>query len=93
MNKHTIEKEETATSLGAADPVTSDGSQPSLSSCYLGMIVKVDETLFICNLLTSFFTWLLLASYIVFPRAFMSLGNAKALNRLGNVRKIVLTQA
>ena len=56
MNKHAIEKEETTASLGAADPITSDGSQPSLSSRYLDMLVKVDKTPFIRNLFASFFT-------------------------------------
>jgi hypothetical protein len=93
MNKHAIKKEETTASLRAADLITSDGSQPSLSSCYLDMLVKVNETLFIRNLFASFFTWLLLASYIVFPRAFTSLNKAKALNKLGNVRKTVFTKA
>jgi hypothetical protein len=57
------------------------------------MLVKVDETLFICNLLASFFTWLLLAGYIVFPKAFTSLNKGSALDELGNVRKAILTKA
>jgi hypothetical protein len=57
------------------------------------MLVKVDETPFIRNLFASFFTWLLLAGYIVFPGAFTSLNKANALDELGNVGKTALTEA
>jgi hypothetical protein len=80
-NKHAIEKEEVA-----PNPVPS-------SSRYLDMLVKVDETPFIRNLFASFFTWLLLAGYIVFPGAFTSLNKANALDELGNVGKTALTEA
>ena len=87
-NKHAIEKEEEAPDL-----VTFNSSQPSLSSRYLDMLVKVDETPFIRNLFASFFIWLLLAGYIVFPGAFTLLNKANALDELGNVGKTVLTEA
>lgn len=90
MNKSAIEQD-TITSVGATDPVTSNGTQPSLSSRYLDMLVKVDETPFIRNIFASLFTWLLLAGYIVFPGAFTSLSNANDLNKFGNVGKAVLT--
>ena len=86
-NKHAIEKEEEAPDL-----VTFNSSQPSLSSRYLDMLVKVDETPFIRNLFASFFIWLLLAGYIVFPGAFTSLSKAKALNEFGNVGNTILTE-
>jgi hypothetical protein len=57
------------------------------------MLVKVDETPFIYNLFASFFTWLLLVGYIVFPKAFTLLNKANALDKLRNVRKTVLTKA
>jgi hypothetical protein len=93
MNRHSIKKDEPTTSLGAVNLVIPNGSQPSLSSRYLDMLVKVDETPFIRNLLASFFTWLLLAGYIVFLRAFTSLNKGGALDELGNVGKAILTEA
>lgn len=57
------------------------------------MLVKVNETLFIRNLLASFFTWLLLAGYIVFSKAFTFINKKGALNELGNVKKAILTKA
>ena len=92
MNKPAIEQENTTTALGAADPVISDGAQPSLSSRYLEMLVEVDQAPFIINFLAGLFTWLLLAGYIVFPGAFTSLSNANALNEFGNVGKTILTE-
>jgi hypothetical protein len=91
MNKPAIEQEKTTTALEAADPVISDGNPP-LSSRYLDMLVKVDEAPFIRDFLAGLFTWLLLAGYVVFPGAFTSLSNAKALNEFGNVGKTILTE-
>jgi hypothetical protein len=92
MNKPAIEQEKPTTALGAADPVISDGAQPPLSSRYLDMLVQVDEAPPIRDFLASLLTWLLLAGYVVFPGAFTSLSNAKALNEFGNVGKTILTE-
>lgn len=54
MNEPAVEQEETATAPGAANPLISDDSQPSLSSRYLDMLVKVDTTPFIRNLSLAF---------------------------------------
>jgi hypothetical protein len=92
-NEPAIEQEKTTTSLGAADPVISNGGQPSLSSRYLEMLVEVDQAPITIDFLAGLFTWLLLAGYIVFPGAFTSLSNANALNEFGNVGKTILTEA
>jgi hypothetical protein len=86
VNNPAIEQEKPTTA------VISDGAQPPLSSRYLDMLVKVDEAPFIRDFLAGLFTWLLLAGYIVFPGAFTSLSNAKALNEFGNVGKTILTE-
>ncbi len=57
------------------------------------MLVEVNKTPFICNFLAGLFIWLLLASYVVFPRAFTSLRNTYAINELRELRKTVLTVA
>jgi hypothetical protein len=92
-NKSVVRQEETAKPLGAANPVISNGSQPLSSSRYVDMLVKVDQTPFIRDFLAGLFTWLLLAGYIVFPRAFKSLDNANTVNELRTVGKTVLAAA
>jgi hypothetical protein len=56
------------------------------------MLVKVDEAPFIRDFLAGFFTWLLLAGYVVFPGAFTSLRDANALDKIGNVGDTFLTE-
>jgi hypothetical protein len=92
-NEPAIEQEKTTTALEAANPVISNGAQPSLSSRYLEMLVEVDQAPITIGFLAGLFTWLLLAGYIVFPAAFTSLSNANALNEFGNVGKAILTEA
>ena len=52
MNKLTIKQKKPAT----ANLVISNGVQPLLLSCYLNMLVQVDEASFILNFLASLLT-------------------------------------
>jgi hypothetical protein len=50
-------------------------------SRYMNMLLELDEIPWWYNILASLFTWLLLAGYIVFPGAFISISNSRVLSQ------------
>jgi len=54
------------------------------------MLVELDQIPWPHNILASFFTWLLLAGFMVLPGTFASISNSKALEDAGRVGKTVL---
>jgi hypothetical protein len=56
------------------------------------MLLQLDKIPVIYNILSSFFSWLLLAGYMVFPGTFVSIRNSQALaNGAGKAGKLVST--
>ena len=67
---------------------------PPLSSRYIDMLLEGDEIPTRHNIFASMFTWLLLAGYMVFPGAFTSIRNSRALaDGTGKAGKVVLKAA
>ena len=72
--------------------VHSPSHNPPLSSRYIDMLLQLDKIPVLYNILSSIFTWLLLAGYMVFPATFSSIRNSQALaNRAGKAGKLVST--
>ena len=57
--------------------------KPSVQTRYMDMLLHLDTIPRLDNILASFFTWLLLAGYLVFPVTFISLSDSKALSQVG----------
>ncbi|MCJ1243330.1 hypothetical protein MMC30_000527 [Trapelia coarctata] len=53
--------------------------RPSVQTRYMDMLLGLDEIPRLHNILASFFTWILLAGYVVFPATFTSLNRSKNL--------------
>lgn len=70
----------------------SPSHNPPLSTRYIDMLLQLDKIPVIYNILSSIFSWLLLAGYMVFPGTFASIRNSQALaNGAGKAGKLVLT--
>lgn len=55
---------------------------------YLDMLLQQDTIPRLHNLLATFFTWITLAGYIVFPATFTSLSDSQTINDIANKGKI-----
>ncbi|KII85408.1 hypothetical protein PLICRDRAFT_44704 [Plicaturopsis crispa FD-325 SS-3] len=61
-----------------ATPAASNGPQrPHLVTRYTNMLLALDHIPRVHNLLASFFTWILLAGFVLFPGTFASLGEVE----------------
>jgi hypothetical protein len=59
---------------------------------WIRMKIDVLKILY-ANILTSLFTWLLLAGFIVLPVIFALIRNSRALNDMGKAGKVVISAA
>ena len=69
--------------------------QPSVQTRYMNLLLSLDEIPRLHNIFASFFTWILLAGYIVFPGTFTSLeesGKFKGHKDVNAVERIVLNE-
>jgi hypothetical protein len=65
---------------------------PPLSTRYIDILLQLDKIPVLYNILSSIFTWLLLASYIVFPGTFTSIRSSQTLvSGAGKAGKFVST--
>jgi hypothetical protein len=65
---------------------------PPLSTRYIDMLLQLDTIPVLYNILSSVFTWLLLAGYMVFPGTFTSIrGSQTLVNGAGKAGKLVST--
>lgn len=70
----------------------SPSHNPPLSTRYIDMLLQLNTIPVLYNILSSIFTWLLLAGYMVFPATFSSIRNSQALaNGTGKAGKLVST--
>jgi hypothetical protein len=53
---------------------------PSVQTRYMNMLLAVDQIPRLHNIFASFFTWILLAGYIVFPATFTSIQKAEGVS-------------
>lgn len=68
----------------------SPSPNPPLSTRYIDMLLQLDKIPVIYNILSSIFSWLLLAGYMVFPGTFSSIRNSHALaNGAGKAGKVL----
>lgn len=65
---------------------------PPLSTRYIDMLLQLETIPVLYNILSSIFTWLLLAGYMVFPGTFTSIRGSQTLaNGAGRAGKLVST--
>jgi hypothetical protein len=68
----------------------SPSHNPPVSTRYIDMLLQLNKIPVIYNILSSIFSWLLLAGYMVFPGTFTSIRNSQALaNGAGKAGKLV----
>ncbi|PPR05787.1 hypothetical protein CVT26_010161 [Gymnopilus dilepis] len=81
-SKHTpdVDKEQGIASDAGAIPSRPrlHGSTPSQHTQYVNMLLALDDIPALYNILAGFFTWILLAGFILFPGTFASLQNENA---------------
>lgn len=78
--KATIQRQNTLTGPKRANIAATSSSRkpalvrtPSVQTRYMEMLLQIDEIPRLHNILAAFFTWILLAGYLVFPATFASL--------------------
>jgi len=59
------------------DNISFDSQTPFALTRYIKMLLQLDEIPNLQNFLAGFFTWILLAGYMVFPGTFISLRHSK----------------